>query len=362
MGSVVKGKNDLWTTHPEIASLLLNKEDGYALSKESHKKADFKCPNCGSIIRNKPVRTVGRYGLKCPVCSDGISYPEKFISCLLEYFNVDYIRDSSMSWSCGKRYDFYVKDMSLIIETHGVQHYSIEKTFNKNNARDEFVNDAYKKELAINNGIKNYIELDCRNSNFIYIKNSVLNSVLNSLFDFNNVDWDQIGENSLKSNVLDACEIYNNGIHSTAKISEMLGLDITTVRDYLVRCAEIGLCDYSTDRRKKIICVDTGEVYQSLHAVGEAGFNMSQVSECCNGTAKTCGGYNWCFYNEYNPNTYIIKKSNIDNTPKKVVCIETGKIYDKLTQTANDGLSPSAVSRVCRGILSHHHGYHFKYI
>lgn len=362
MGRVVKGKNDLWTTHPEIAKLLLNKDDGYTLSKESHKKADFKCPNCGIVIRNKIVRSVGQYGLKCPNCSDGISYPEKFVSCLLDFLKVSYVRATAVPWSGDKRYDFYIEDMSLIIETHGAQHYSLEKAFNKDNARDEIDNDAYKKKLALDNGIKNYVELDCRNSDFNYIKNSILNSKLTSMFDFDNVDWNQVGQNSLKSKVLEVCNVYNSGIKSTIKIANMLNLHITTVRDYLGRCADVGLCDYSPDRHKQIICVDTGEIYPSLQVVGDAGFNMSQVSECCHGTAKTCGGYNWCFYDEYNPDTYVMKKPKIDNAPKRVLCVETGDIYESLTLVAEDGFSPSAVSRVCRGELQHHKKFHFEYI
>lgn len=252
--------------------------------------------------------------------------------------------------------------MSLIIETHGAQHYSLEKAFNKDNARDEAFNDAYKRKLALDNGIKNYIELDCRNSDFNYIKNSILNSKLASMFDFDNVDWNQVGQNSLKSKVLEVCDVYNSGIKSTIKIANMLNLHVTTVRDYLGRCADVGLCDYSPDRHKQIICVDTGEIYPSLQAVNDAGFNMSQVSECCHGTAKTCGGYNWCFYDEYNPDTYVMKKPKIDNTQKRVLCVETGNIYERLTSVAVDGFSPSAVSRVCRGQLPHHKKHHFEYI
>lgn len=362
MGRVVKGKNDLWTTHPEIAKLLLNEDDGYTLSKESHKKTDFKCPNCGVVIRNKHVKAVVKYGLKCPNCSDGISYPEKFVSCLLDFLNVAYIRDAAAHWSGDKRYDFYIENMSLIIETHGAQHYSLEKAFNKDNARDEAFNDAYKRKLALDNGIKNYIELDCRNSDFNYIKNSILNSKLASMFDFDNVDWNQVGQNSLKSKVLEVCDVYNSGIKSTIKIANMLNLHVTTVRDYLGRCADVGLCDYSPDRHKQIICVDTGEIYPSLQAVNDAGFNMSQVSECCHGTAKTCGGYNWCLYDEYDPDTYVMKKPRIDNAPKRVLCVETGDIYESLTLVAEDGFSPSAVSRVCRGELQHHKKFHFEYI
>ena len=88
---------------------------------------------------------------------------------------------------------------------------------------------------------------------------------------------------------------------------------------------------------------------------------MSQVSECCHNKANTAGGYNWCFYDEYDKNTYIMKPVN-KNTVKKVLCIETGKIYSKMTLTKEDGFNPSCVSMVCNGKLQSHRGYHFKFI
>jgi hypothetical protein len=40
------GINDLWTTHPDIANALKDKNLGYTTSKGSHKKVIFICPNC----------------------------------------------------------------------------------------------------------------------------------------------------------------------------------------------------------------------------------------------------------------------------------------------------------------------------
>lgn len=363
MAKVVKGKTDLWTTSPQIAQLLLNPEDGYKLSLESHKKADFLCPNCNTII-NKVVRSINRHGFKCPCCSDGISYPEKFVSNLFNQLGVRFLQDTSLPWSDGKRYDFYVKDMSLIIEAHGMQHYSEEAMFSKANGRSEKDNDEYKMEIALNNGIKHYVVLDCRYSDFDYIKRSVLDSELNTLYDLSFVDWNILKIDCFKSKVIEACDLYNSGIKNTSKIAEALKLDRTTVIEYLLRSASAGMCDYTTDRRKKIICVDTGKVYDSLKSVKDDGFNTSQVSECCNGNggAKTAGGYNWCFYDEYNPDTYVMKKPSNDNTPKRVLCIETGKVYERLSYVTEDGYASSAVSQVCNGKLKMHKGLHFKFI
>lgn len=361
MAKIVRGKNDLWTTHPNIASMLVNPEDGYNLSSHSHKKSDFICPCCNTINYNRVVRNVVNRGFNCCCCSDGISYPERFIYNLLKQLNVNFLRDTTLSWSGMKRYDFYVEDKSLIIETHGIQHYSEQAQFSNRDIKSEKENDRIKKEMAIENGIINYIELDCRYSNFSYIKDSVLNSDLVSIYDLLSVDWDAIEIDSMKSNVIRACELYNSGIKSTSQISKLLNLDLSTVIDYLKRCTDVGLCDYTTDRHKKIICVDIEKIYDSLEAVGLDGFNMSQVSACCNSKANTAGGYNWCFYDEYDKNTYVMKPVN-KNTVKKVQCIETEKIYDNATLTEEDGFVRSCVSMVCNGKLKSHRGYHFRFV
>lgn len=364
MARTIRGKTDLWTTAPHIASLLLYPEHGYNLSLESHKKDYFVCPNCGEKIY-RLVRNVSKQGLRCPVCSDGISYPEKFVANLLKQLNIGYIHDNSIEWSNGKRYDFYIKDLSLIIETHGLQHYSNKTTFNSKHSYTEKENDIYKKELAIRNGIQNYIELDCRYSDFKYIKNSILNSDLNVLFDLSLINWDVLSKDCLKSKIIEVCDVYNSGIKNTVEIAKMFGLDSSTVADYLKRCDSVGLCRYLPNewRIRKIICVETGKIYDTLKAVAEDGFNISQVSECCNNKEGVCtaGGYNWCFLDEYDKETYIIKRPKNTNKPKNVLHIETGKIYSKLRDVEKDGYSPSKVSEVCNGKISHYKGQHFKF-
>lgn len=362
---VIIGETDLWTTAPHIANLLLYPEHGYILSLGSHKKDYFVCPCCGAKIY-KEARSVSKYGLRCSVCSDGISYPEKVISNLLKQLNVDFIYDSSYEWSNNKRYDFYIKNLSLIIETHGLQHYSEKKMFGKNNKYSEQENDEYKKNIAIRNGIQRYIELDCRYSDMKHIKNSILNSELSVLFDLSIIDWDVLEKDCLKSKVIEVCNIYNSGIKNTVNIAKLLGIDSSTVSDYLRRCNEIGLCDYIPNpyHERAIICVDTGKIYDTLKYVELDGFNKSQVSECCNNKegVYTSGGYNWCFLDEYDPDTYIMKIPKIDITQKQVLWVETGKVYKKLTNCKEDGFTPSCVSQVCNGMQEKHKGQHFKFV
>ena len=47
---------------------------------------------------------------------------------------------------------------------------------------------------------------------------------------------------------------------------------------------------------------------------------------------------------------------------KKVICIETGVIYDSGAQCARElGLDASHISKVCRGLAKTHGGYHFEF-
>ena len=88
----------------------------------------------------------------------------------------------------------------------------------------DLTNDKNKKELAIENGIKpeNYIVIDCRYSELEFIKNNILHSRLNEIFDLNNIDWIKIGQDSEKSLVKEVCdywhlhnEINNEGLTTT---------------------------------------------------------------------------------------------------------------------------------------------------
>ena len=64
------GKNDLWTTDPNIAKMLKNPEDGYKLTRRSDKKADWICPDCGCEIKQKTVNNTTMNGLVCPLCGN----------------------------------------------------------------------------------------------------------------------------------------------------------------------------------------------------------------------------------------------------------------------------------------------------
>ena len=85
-----KGTNDIWTTHPMIAKLLKNSDEGYKYKMNcSNKKLEWICPNCGEIILSSP-NTVLNHGLICRRCSDKISLPERIMYNILRNLNIQF--------------------------------------------------------------------------------------------------------------------------------------------------------------------------------------------------------------------------------------------------------------------------------
>lgn len=109
-----------------------------------------------------------------------------------------------------------------------------------------------KKELAIFNGINHYIVLDCRESNADFIKSSILNSELINLFDLSVIDWNKCALDSCKSNIVMACDLWNNGTHSTKEISEIMCLTRTTIITYLKKGTKYGICDYDGKEQMRL--------------------------------------------------------------------------------------------------------------
>lgn len=47
---------------------------------------------------------------------------------------------------------------------------------------------------------------------------------------------------------------------------------------------------------KKIMCVETKEIFQSQKAAAQAyGLDQGNISRACRGLLQTCGGYHWKF-------------------------------------------------------------------
>ena len=249
----VLGINTIWDTDRWMVNLGISKEDAKRYSRCSNKKITVKCPDCGKE-KETTLNRVYTYKSICCSCGDGKSYPEKFVMNILEQLNIDFEIEYSPKWIKPRRYDFHIKDYGCIIETHGEQHYK--KGFvgiKKITLEEEQVNDKFKKETALKNGIKYYIELDCRNSNLEWIKNSILNSELAKLLDLSKVNWNKCAEFANKNIVKEVCDYWNNKREweTTIDLENKFKISNQTIRKCLKKGTKLGWCSYDPKEEMK---------------------------------------------------------------------------------------------------------------
>lgn len=290
------GVNDMWTTVPELAKCLENPDDGYKYPKSSKERVNFICPDCHSLLKNRVIHhTYYNGGLKCPYCSDGMSIPNKFMSQILQYCNVEYEPEYIFNWARDKRYDFYLQDSNSILEIMGGQHYQSNNFISKNGRSlyEEQKNDILKKNLAKENGIMNYFQIDFKYSDFDYMKEHIISSGLFELLNISvdNIDFESCYKSSLKSRVFEAVEYWNQGL-KVNDIFPIMKVSNVTVINYLNQAHKLGLCDYegSNNRKKPVLCITTNKVFESLKdAQNFYKVKYSYIRECCNGNRKFAG-------------------------------------------------------------------------
>lgn len=248
---VLVGFNDLWTTHPEIAKMLKNSEDGYKVTYNSGKKLEWICPDCGTILK-KVVYSVVNSGLKCNICSDNIPLGEKIMYSVLNCLNINFDYQAKFDWDNTKKYDFYIKKINTIIEVNGIQHYEERLSFTHTPLKEIQENDMYKFDMAKKNGISNYIYINASSSDFVEIKENIIKSKLSDLIPIHNLsdgDWINIAKKTYKSFFVSCVNFWNEGwcvnqIHEETKLSN------DTIRKYLISANRLNMCDYNTSEAR----------------------------------------------------------------------------------------------------------------
>ena len=242
IGNAPEYKNSIWSSkYKELAiSYSMSEEQMKTIMPMSEKKINVRCPNCGAIKYIAP-KTLFMHGLGCNSCSDGISYPEKFIASILNQLQINYIPQYSPDWANRKRYDFYLKDYNCIIEAHGLQHY--ENKSNKFNSLIlEMQNDKEKEHLARQNSIINYICVDCRESNMEWIKKSIIKSNIFNILNFNeeDIDWEKCNKDAISSKIRTVADLWNSNTSITVgDIAKQIKAGDNTVARWLKKSGSI---------------------------------------------------------------------------------------------------------------------------
>lgn len=298
---------------PDLLKYFVDVEDSKKYTEFSSKIVDVKCPNCGDI-RTIRISDMSTYGFNCHKCNDNISLPEKFCYNLLKELEVDFTKEKVFNWSENKRYDFYIPSLDMVIEVHGEQHYTQSfKSLGGKSVEEEKVNDNYKENLAKLNGIKNYLIVDCRNSDLNWLKDNFIKR-LSSYFNLENIDWKNIYLNSNKSIVVYICEQWNRyyKTHTTKDLAELLKLNQSMIANSVKRGVSLGLCEYDKEIErsksarkisKPVIQLDLdGNFVRELKSCREGliyGFDNSSISACCRGVRKVHKGFKFVYKENY---------------------------------------------------------------
>lgn len=302
--------------YPNLIKYFKDKNEATSVGWKSNKKVATVCPDCGeerySVVYNIPK------GYICKVCSDKISIPEKFGINMLKQLNIDFETQKIFNWSDSKRYDFYFKinGEEYLLEAHGSQHYN--KISRGKSLQLEQENDLLKYNLAIENGIKpeNYIVIDCRKSEFEWLKENYAKS-LNNIFDLKNLDLNKIWENCQSKISIKLWDMWNNKKeHETSQtFAEYFGISKQSVINILKTGNKIGKCIYDSKEEMKKNGMrqkgkNTRKIYQYTlemeyirewnsisNVFEELGFNSSGITHCAKHNTNHAYGFKW-FYNK----------------------------------------------------------------
>lgn len=378
---VYVGFNDFNTKRPELAKSLLNYEDGFKYTEWSGASVGWKCPECNYIL-NKKISYVSKYGIACPRCNDGFSYPNKFMynSLLQIESDFDFLeREFKPEWcryyynekECYGRYDifFSIKGNKYIVEMDGGLGHGNRSYTNSDRSMEELIfRDKMKDELANEHEIC-VIRVDCdygTNDKYEYILNNILNSELSNIIDLSSIDFQKANLISQDSLFIKAIKLWNEGM-SVSEIKEQIKVHESTVTNYLKRAKKYGMCDtYSIQESRyrsisnAVVCLTTNKEFKSI-TDGAKFYNIfaSDISKCCRKISTFGGWFNgkkliWIYKKDYD----LLSEEDIKNyIPKqddnftKVVCLNTGKVYDGLIYAAKEYnlKGTGSISACCAG-------------
>lgn len=377
---VYKGYNDFNTKRPTLAKYLVNYEEGYKYTEWSGQQLDWKCPACGNIMHKK-ISYMSRYGMTCPRCDDGYSYPNKFIynsllqieqelSFLSREYRPDWCKYKYKDKDCYGVYDIYFEKNSCkyIIEMdgglgHGNRHYT-----NSESDEEELIfRDKEKDRLASEHGIE-VIRIDCdyeTNDRYQFILNNILESDLSSILDLSKIDFDQSNIQSQHSLFVQAVDLWNLG-QSISQIKTKLHVHEETIAHYLKSASKYNMCNYSVKESRRrsysnaVVCITTGKEFKAIVDGAEYyNINPSDISKCCRRTSAFGGWYNgekliWMYkkdYDKYSKDELLEYVPKENNNYTKIVCLNTGEIFDGLIYAAEKYhlKKASGISACCKG-------------
>lgn len=332
---VLKGFNDIGTSHTHYVKYFVNVEDAYTHTHSSGKKVELKCPDCGHT-KTMSIGTLTRYGFGCVICSDGVSYPEKLTASILNRLEIEFTKQ--LSFDNGEhKYDFYLPHYNAILETHGEQHY--EQQGRGRSLEEEQENDRYKRVLAIDYEIlnENYHEVDCRYSTLEWCRPNIEQALSNyiNMSALTDEDWRQADIQAQKSLKIEVCKYWKEnkeveGDLTVQRVADYFGMEVSSIRNYLKWGNAIGFCTYNGKEEREASHRRRSTFVYLIRQDGEKWFDnaISMIElERQTGISQTTI--------KNNLDKGALKYSNSAKYPKEYIgsYIVSAEVYDSQNQT-----------------------------
>lgn len=291
-GQKVCLENSIFTTRPDLRVYFLNKNDLFSYTKGSNKKVLLKCPNCGHIFKNTP-NNLSYKGFNCTMCSTGMSIGEKTMVALAKINKVEIIKEKTfkdLKTNNNKpyRFDFYLPYHNTIIEIHGEQHYKVSDTSPWTKLQVTKSRDSIKEEYCKDNKI-NFIKIDNKNNDIDSVIKGIEKSNVSYLFTVKNKK--DIIEYTSKN--LDTYDIKNiiRDFKKGMKYKDMQDKYQVTygVLSYTLKKYNIYKSRNNYKGKKKVRCLNTGEVFSSVKNAREWSLESTNIAMCCRGERNFAG-------------------------------------------------------------------------
>ena len=254
---LVVGMNDITTTDPWMIPYF---QGGYEEAKlytyNSMKKIYPKCPYCGRV-KEKPltISNLHNFGMGC-ICKDGHSKISKYIFNVLEQLKKqnkinDFKTEIKYDWNTYKTFDgkehqasidFIIEydNRQIPLEADGGFHRCDNNMTGQKKEEIQYID-----KQRDDNCLKYLGEATIRISDENDIKENILNSELNNVFDLTYINWDECEKFSCSNLIKITCEYKkNNPNMTTIEIAEIMKSSDTTIRNRLKIGNELGWCHY----------------------------------------------------------------------------------------------------------------------
>lgn len=375
--TIVKGINTVGDLRPDLIKYFKNKEDAYHYTIGTPRKAVLICPDCLSEVEISINHLTSR-GFHCKNCGNKTSYPERFVQQVLKQLNIEYdfqLSRKRFEW-CGKyKYDFYLPKYNYIIEVHGGQHYPRTRNFFYTTYEKIHNNDIVKYELAKTNGIEKYIIINASKSENEYLKHSIMHE-LGNYFDLNIVNWSKCGIDASKSILIEICKYWKQTKSTSSQIGKHFNLSRTTVKNYLNKGAELGICKYNGEEEKtRVKKMPKGHTVRDQKIKEICDFyndnpdlTLNDIAQNFSLTVRTIRDYlelgneqNLCVYY---PSTCHDKKNIGVFKDGRLILTHFGasSLARNSLQLLGVKLHQGHICSVCRGERQNHGGFNFKFL